>query len=248
VTTYAALRHATWLGGYDMTGDLNETSLDISLDELIADVFTTGVGVVGRRRIAGRENVEAMVKGLWQSAASGAVDPEAFTGLGSAVPPCTQSVSGAEGDVAYMWQPRKMRYQIGGKGGEIFPFELGLKSGKSGGGPAVGAVRGRVLKVGSVSGTGATGTVVQAGAVAADEFIYFVIHTFAIGTSFTLQLQSDDAVGFPSATTRATSPSITAVGGTWVARVAGPVTDTFWRINVSAASGTSSIAASVGIK
>lgn len=242
MSTYAALRHATWLGGYDYTGDTNDTTLDIAFDELAADRF----GNVGRQRIAGREAVEADVKGIWWSDTSVAPDPQAWAGQG-AVAPCTQSVSGAEGDVCYLWQPRQLRYQLFGKGGEVIPFELGLKSGKSGG-PAVGAVRGRVLKVGSVSGTGVTGTVVQAGAVAADEFLYFVIHCFAIGTSFTLQLQSDDASNFPSATTRATSPSITAVGGTWVTRVAGPVTDTWWRVNVSAASGTSSIAASVGIK
>jgi len=242
VTTYAALRHATWLGGYDYTTDTNETSLDIAYDELVVPRF----GNTSQERIAGREGVEGVVRGIWDSAESAAPDPQAWAANGTVVP-CTQSVSGAEGDVAYMWLTLQRKYQPFGEGGEVIPFELELKSGRLGG-AAVGAVRGRVLKVGSVSGTGATGTVVQAGAVAADEFVYFVIHCFAIGTSFTLQLQSDDDDGFASATTRATSPSITAVGGYWVTRVAGPITDDYWRINVSAASGTSSIAASVGIK
>src|SRR5262245_42134528 len=159
-----------------------------------------------------------MVRGIWFSDTSAAPDPQAWANQG-VVAPCTQSQSGAEGDVCYLWQPRQLRYQVFGKGDEVLPFELSLKSGRITG-PAVGAVRGRVLAVASVSGTGVIGSVVQAGAVAADEFIYFVIHTFAIGTSFTLQLQSDNASNFPSATTRATSPSITAVGGTWVTRVA----------------------------
>lgn len=240
--TYAVLDHATWLGGYNYTADTNQTTLDIAYDEL--DVPRHGNR--GKERIAGRESVEGGVEGIWYSAASAAPDPQAWAGQGLVVP-CTQSVAGAEGDVAYMWQPRQFSYELFGKGGEVLPFKLGLKSGRITG-PAVGAVRGRVLKVGTVSATGATGTVVQAGAVAADEYLYFVIHCFAIGTSFTLQLQSDDASNFPSATTRATSPSITAVGGTWVTRVAGPITDTWWRVNVSAVSGTSTIAASVGIK
>lgn len=243
MSTYAALSHATWLGGFDYTGHTNETSLDIALDELDVPRF----GNSGRERIAGREAVEAMVRGIWDSDTAAAPDPEAWAARGTVVP-CTQSVSGAEGDVAYMWLPLHRRYQLGGEGGEVLPFELELKSGRQPGGAAVGAVRGRVLAVADVSGTGVIGSVVQAGAVASDEFLYFVVHCFEIGTSFTLQLQSDDDDGFPSATTRATSPSITAVGGYWVTRVAGPVTDDYWRVNVSAASGTSSIAASVGIK
>jgi hypothetical protein len=243
MTTYAATHHATWLAGYNMTGDTNQTSLDITYDELDTTVF----GNSARNRIAGLESVESTVAGLWQSGA-GSVDEAVFTGLGSTVPPCTQSVSGAEGDVAWLWQPRKLTYSQGGKIGEVYPFELGMAASKSGG-PSVGAVRGRVLKApGDISATGVTGSVVQAGAVAADEYLYVVVHTFSIGTSFTLQIQSDSASNFPSATTQVTVGSITATGGTWATRLAGPITDDYWRVNVSAVSGTSSIAVAIGIK
>lgn len=245
MATYAAVAHTTWVSGYDLTGDTRGTSLDIEYDELDNTVF----GSTGRRRIAGLEQVESTVSGPWQSAASGAIDPTVFTGLGSTVEVVTQTVSGTEGDVAWLWQARKFSYKIGGELGEVFPYEMKMMSTKGAGATSVGAVRGRLLKAkGNISGTGTTGSVVQVGAVTSGQYLYFVIHCFSIGTSFTLQLQSDNASNFPSATTQATSPSITGTGGTWVTRVAGPITDDYWRINVSAATGTSQIAASVGIK
>jgi hypothetical protein len=65
MTTYAATHHATWLAGYNMTGDTNQTSLDITYDELDTTVF----GNSARNRIAGLESVESTVAGLWQSGA-----------------------------------------------------------------------------------------------------------------------------------------------------------------------------------
>lgn len=242
---YAALLHTTWVAGYDFTGDTNETTLDISFDELQATPF----GSTGRVKTAGWETVDGAVRGFWD-AGSNAVDANAFTGLGNTVQVVTQTQSGAEGDVAWMYQGKKFRYQLGGPAGEILPFELDIKSSKGNGGTAsVGSVRGGVLKAkGNISGTGVAGSVMQVGAVAAGQYLYCSLHTFAIGTSFTLQIQSDNASNFPSATTQMTTSSITAVGGTWVTRVPGPITDDYWRVNVSAVSGTSQIAVAIGIK
>jgi hypothetical protein len=243
--SYAVLNHTTYVSGYDLTGDTNGTSLDIEYDEL--DVTVNGN--TGRNRIAGLESVESTVTGPWQSAASGAIDPTIFTGLGSNREVVTQTPTGTEGDVAWLWQARKFKYQIGGQLGEVFPYEMTMMSTKGSGTTSVGAVRGRLLKAeGDISGTGVTGSVVEAGAVASGQYLYCAVHCFSIGTSFTLQIQSDTASNFPSATTQMTTSSITATGGTWVTRVAGPITDTFWRVNVSAASGTSQIAVAIGIK
>jgi hypothetical protein len=245
VGTYAALDHTTWVSGYDLTGDTNGTSLDIEYDELDTTVF----GNNARQRIAGLEQVESTVKGPWQSAASGAIDPTVFTGLGSTVEVVTQTPTGTEGDVAWLWQAKKFSYTIGGQIGEVFPYEMKMLSTKGSGTTSVGAVRGRLLVApAEISGTGVAGSVVEAGAVASGEYLYCAVHCFTIGTSFTLQIQSDTASNFPSATTQMTTSSITATGGTWVTRVAGPITDTFWRVNVSAVSGTSEIAVAIGIK
>lgn len=241
---YAALRHTTWVAGYDFTGDTNFTLLDISYDELESTPF----GSTGRVKTAGWENVEGAVRGFWD-AGSNAVDANAFTGLGNTVQVVTQTQSGTDGDVAWLYQGKKFRYQVGGNAGEILPFELDIKGAKGNGTTSVGAVRGALLKSkGNISATGVTGSVVQAGAVASGQYLYCAVNTFAIGTSFTLQIQSDNASNFPSPATQMTTSSITAVGGTWVTRVAGPITDDYWRVNVSAITGTSQIAVAIGIK
>jgi hypothetical protein len=112
----------------------------------------------------------------------------------------------------------------------------------------VGVVRGGVAKAkGNVSSTGATGSVQQLGDVAANEFLYATLHVFSAGTTITVQVQSDDNSGFSSPTTRATFSGVTTAGGNWVTRVAGAITDTYWRFNVSAVTGTFSIAGAIGI-
>jgi hypothetical protein len=244
VATYAALAHTTWAGGYDFTGDLNYTTLQLRRDALERTVF----GSTARNRLAGLQDVQSSVRGYWDSA-SNAVDPTVFPRLGGTLQAVTQTVSGTEGDVAYLYQAKYFSYEMFGQVGEVVPFSLALQGARGNGTLSVGAVRGRLLvDKGTISGTGTTGSAIQVGAVGASQYLYCAIQCFAIGTSFTLQIQSDNASNFPSATTQMTSDSITAVGGYWVTRVAGPITDDWWRVNVSAASGTSTIAVAIGIK
>lgn len=230
----------TYVSGYDMTTDLNEVNLSASGDEL--DTTTFG-GAGYRSRIGGLRTVEAQLNGFWQSAASAAVDPQVFPNLGTADVPVTMAFDDAEGSAAYLFLGGRFNYTLGGEIGAVLPFQLGMM-----GTNAVGLARGMIVKgKGNISGTGATGSVVQLGAVATGQYLYAVVHTFSIGTSFTLQIQSDDAAGMASPTTQITLGSVTAVGATWGTRVAGPITDTHYRVNVSAASGTSQIAVAVGI-
>lgn len=243
--SYAALAHTTWVGAHDFTADTNATSLRLSREPL--DSTTFGVGRVGRSRVAGLASVESSVDGFWQAGA-GQVDDAVIAALGGAVQVVTQTVDGTEGCVAYMYQAREIDYTQFGPLGQLVPFTLGIQGAKGAAG-SVGAPRGRLLVAkGTISSTGVAGSVVQAGAVAAGQFLYCAVHCFAIGTSFTLQVQSDDAANFSSPTTRMTIGSITAADGYWGTRVAGPITDDHWRVNVSAASGTSTIAVSIGIK
>lgn len=242
--TYAALSHTTWVDGYDMTGDLNETKLQIQYDPQVKTVF----GNTAQNRAAGLETVDATVNGF-ADFATGAVDPTIMANLKN-LKTVTQTVSGTAGDRAYIWQAKDLSYQLFDQVGAMAPFSLSLMSARGASqGLSVGAVRGNLLKAkGTISATGATGSTIQVGAVGATQFLYCAVHVFSIGTSFTLQIQSDDSSGMSSPTTRMTTPSITAVGGTWVTRVAGAITDDWWRVNVSAVSGTSTIAVAIGIK
>ena len=64
---------------------------------------------------------------------------------------------------------------------------------------------------------------------------------------YPLTIESDDNGSFTSATTRATIGPLTATGGTWVTRVAGAITDDYYRFNVTAITGTFSVGAAFGI-
>lgn len=245
MSTYAALAHTCWVAGYDLGTDL--TSMTLPIEYVALD--DTRFGMTGRSRISGLESVTSDVGGYMQLG-SGLVEESVWGQLSSARQAVTETSDGTAAQTAYMFEARHFRFQlVGGNVGDVAPFMLSMRGVSGNGTLSVGAVRGKVLKPkGAVSATGVTGSVVQVGAVGSTQYLYAVLHTFAIGTSFTLQIQSDDNSGMTSPTTRMTIGSITSTGGTWATRVAGPITDDWWRVNVSAASGTSTIAVSIGIK
>lgn len=241
MATFALTDATCWVGGYDFTGDTNQLTVNISAEELDSTTFGSG-GY--RSRQAGLRTVSATLNGFWSSATSAAPDPQMFPDLGVADRVVTAGPDDAEGSVAYFFQAGKFSADMFGAVGELVPFTLNM-SGTNG----VGAVRGTVLKAkGDVSATGATGTATELGAVGSGEYLYAVCHVFSAGTTITAVLESDVDNTFASATTQATFGPITTTGGTWATRVAGPITDTWYRLRVTAVTGTFSIAAAAGIQ
>lgn len=236
-----ALTDATcWIGGYDFTGDLNQINLQASADELDATTFGSG-GF--RQRIAGLRTVQASLAGYWYSDSSAAPDPHVMPDLGTSDRVVTVAPDDAEGTVAYLFQGGKFSTQMFGQIGSVTPFSVEVM-----GTNAVGLVRGQVLKAkGNVNSTGATGTALELGEVASGQYLYAVFHVFSAGTTVTAVLESDEADDFATATTRATFGPITTTGGTWATRVAGPITDTWYRLRVSGITGTFQIAGAAGI-
>lgn len=232
-----ALTDATvWMGGYDWTTDTNDVTMTVSCEELECTTFGSG-GT--KARVAGLKDVEASVNGFWQSTP----DAEAAARLGTANLPITVSDTAAEGSIAYFAQVGEFKYSAFGSIGELTPFTLDAR----GTGP-YGAIRGKAaLAKTTITTTGAKGTAVQLGAVGSTQYLYAVVHCFSAGTTVTAKIQSDDNAGFTSATDRITLSAITATGGTWVARLAGPITDTYFRFNVSAITGSFSLAGAIGI-
>lgn len=243
MAAFALLDATAHIGGYDFTGDSNKLTIAAEVD----DLETTTFGATGyRSRVGGLRDVEAELAGFWQSAAAQAVDPEVFGDLGTADRACTFSNSGSvEASVAWLCQLGKFSYELFGAVGEVAPFSLAMM-GTSG----VGLVRGQVARArGNVSATGVLGSVLNLGAPTAGQYVYVAVHVFTAGTTVTLQLQSDTASGFPSATTQATIGPLAAAGGTWMTRLAGPFAgETHWRLNVSAITGTFNLAAAVAVQ
>jgi hypothetical protein len=110
-------------------------------------------------------------------------------------------------------------------------------------------VRGFLLKgMATVSAAGATGTALQLGAVSAGQYLYASFHVFTAGTTITGVVESDADNTFGSATTQITFGPYTTVGGRWGVRVAGPVTDTWYRLRLTTCTGSFVIACAAGIQ
>lgn len=246
MSTFAANNITTWFGGYDMTADLNQTTMPIELEALDSTTFGPVGTRTARSRKAGLEDISSQVAGFWQAGA-GSVDEAAFAALGGSVQVITHSHDGAEGSPAYFYQARTFSYQVFGDVGQLVPFSLMAQASKGNGSPGV--IRGVVLKtLADVSATGAAGTANEIGAVGSSEYLYAALHVIDPGTTVTAVLESDSDDTFASATTRATFGPITVASGTWATRVAGPITDTWYRLRVTAITGTASIACVAGIK
>lgn len=228
-------------GGHDFTAETNKVMLSGDFNELNATTF----GSQGwRERKAGLRDVKASMEGFWASAASDAVDPEAFNNLGVMDRVLTVSPAGVEAQPAYLTRFGQFAYNINGTVGELLPFTLGMS-----GSNKEGLVRGQLAAgKGAVSATGALGSPVQVGPVGASQFLYASFHVLGTpGTTITVTVQSDNAVGFPSATDVATIGPLTAAGGTWMTRVAGALTDDWFRFNVSAITGTFTVAGAIAV-
>lgn len=242
MATFALTDAFVYVGGHDFTGDSNQLSLSCEGEQLDKTTF----GSAGWREHAlGLKTSALNVSGFWQSATADAVDPEIFPNLGVAGRVTTISDIQTEGQPAYMLQAMKHQYQLLGQIGELAPFSV-----QGGCSDGVGVVRGQLAKEkGSVSGTGAIGTALNLGAVGASQFVYATLHLFGTaGTTITVVVESDDASNFPSATTRITFGPLTASGGTWGTRVAGSITDTWWRARVTAITGTWTVGCAIGIQ
>lgn len=241
MTAAPLLNSTIYVGGHDFTADTNKGMF--SADAAVNDA-TTFASQGWKEGKGGLKSFEASLEGFWASATADAVDPEIFPRLGVADEVASVAPTGAEGGPCYICQASKLQYSLFGEIGQLIPFALGL-----GGSNTQGAVRGLLAKAkGEVSATGATGTALQLGAASADQFVYAAVHVFGTpGTTITIKVQSDNASNFPSATDIATIGPLTAAGGTWMTRVAGPITDDWFRINVSAITGTFTIAGAVGV-
>jgi hypothetical protein len=228
-----------YVGGHDFTGDSNAARIAAEAERLETQTF----GSSGWKTcIGGLKDVAAEIDGFAQYGATD-VDPEVFNNLGVSQVFTVADVE-TEDEVAYMFQAAHYSYEQFGQLGVVAPFSV-----KGQGKDGVGLVQGQLAKArGTVGATGATGTALELGAASSSQFLYATFHVFSAGTTITAVVESDEDNTFGSATTRITFGPITAAGGTWGTRVAGAITDTWYRLRVTAITGSFSIACAVGIQ
>lgn len=228
--------------GRDFTADTNQVSLTAEADDHDVTTFGSARVTKFRSRIAGLKSAAANISGFWDAAP----DLAAWEGLAVADRVALISPTGTPGDVAYMVRAGMFSYEMFGEVGEPAPFSLSLSSTNT-----EGMVRGRLLAAPdtTLNATGVAGVADQVlPAVVSGQYLHGAFQVVgAPGTTITAMVESAAAGDFTGATTRFTFGPLTAAEGLWAVRVAGPITDTHYRLRVTAITGTFTVAAAIGI-
>jgi hypothetical protein len=234
----AVLTDATiWAHDFNLSTSSNKVTLHASVKDQDATTFG-GNGYTAR--LAGLRDTECKLEGFWD----GLSDASTYTNFGIFDQVVTVAPTSAEGARGYMYQAGRTDYEFFDAVGNVIPFKFTAL-----GSNTVGLIRGLVVDApGSISATGVTGTPQQVGAGGAGKFLYAAYHVFTAGTTMTIQVQSSATLG-GTYVTRGTFPAFTAVGGYWLTRVdASAITDSWWRLNVSAITGTFNGAGSIAVQ
>lgn len=251
MTTIALLDVASYVGGHDFTGDSNSTLLTLDRVPLDRSTFRSG----GWTQLTGGLRSATFAQSGWWAPGTVSVDAAAFAQLGQTEQVHTMAPQEVEGGVAYIWQAQRFNYQMfDAEVGGLAPYSL-----TSQGSTSVGVVRGKLAVApwdGSTaaavtySATGQAGSAVELSAVDEGQSVYAAVHILGTpGTTVTLELESDTTADFDDdPTVRASIGPLTTAGGTWVTPIAGPITDTWWRVNIDAITGSFTIAVALGVQ
>jgi hypothetical protein len=208
------------MGGYNLSGYSNNVALNSEVEMLDDTVFgTSGT----RSNKPGLKNITFTAGMFWDTA----LDAMMFGRIGATSEVISCAPEGnVEGDTSYLFKAFQGVYNpMGGGVGEIMRGDL---DGKAAGVPLV---RGYLMATGAKVASG-NGTGGLYGAVSATQRIYSALHVVAISGSavptITCIIESDDAAGFATPTTRLTHDAMIAIGSNWK-EAAGPITDTYWR-------------------
>lgn len=225
-------------GGIDLTGQSNKFDLKAKFATKDKTVFgPAGIGSAGWNEIqAGLGSATVAVSGLWEAGDLSKVDDATWAALGSnssfsAYPETTLGLA-TYGDPVYLLRMLTSEYRVGESPGELAPFSL---SGESDGVVARGV---GVHPSGAARGVNGSGTVVQYLAVPAGRHMWAALHVLSVaGTAaptLTVTVQSAPTLAFAAPTDRIVFAAATARGGQYL-NVAGPITDTFWRVSFAVA-------------
>lgn len=245
MSSFSLINCSCFVHSYDFTTDVNSMNIKIDVDDQDSTTFQSG-GY--KKRVGGLRNVESELQGFWQAgdiAVTGVPDTYAFPALGVANRLVTITPSETAGDVAYMYQAGAFTYEAFGDIGNVTPFTLNMSNTH-----ADGLIRGRLVNArGDVSATGVLGDVI-AMTPTVGQYLYAGLHIFSAGTTITVQIQSDDNSDFSDPTTRGTFTALTSAGGYWLTKVDASAwtSETHWRMNVSAITGTFNVAGVIALQ
>lgn len=216
-----------YVDGYDLKSETNMVRLEAIKEVKDRSVFGN---TYRNRAMAGLADVNFQAAGFHSTAQ----DTEFRANWAqndtctSVYVPATGGATVAVGDLAWFFKGVAPKYTVGGAHGEDLMWTLEAQ----GGAGAYGPLKGWVLEPGLVAKTAdANGTGYQCGAIVSGQYLYAMLHVTSVSASdsIVVTIESDDNADFTSATTRITFDSLSAVGAAMATRVAGPITDDYWR-------------------
>lgn len=213
-----------YVSSFDLSGDMNALALTYAAEMKDNTTF----GATTRINKAGLKSIVAQHEGLWDSNGTDQPDDVFFSRIGTANVPVTISPqTGADGEVAFLFQAVHGEYTPGAPVGELYAFTVSMEG--DNGAPLV---RGMVLHPATARTATGNGTAMQLGAVSATQDVYATLHVIAAsGTNPTLDVtvRSDDNSGMTTPTTRLTFTQATGITSEWKS-AAGAITDDYWRV------------------
>jgi hypothetical protein len=216
-----------FVGAYDITGRSNE--VNVTLDKEIKDRSYFGAGAAHVKG-TGLEMATITAKGYHDSS----IDIErTYHGTDTPVSffiPASSGAAVVAGDRAIFFKALEAGYARGAPFGDDALFNFAAVGDQLGYPVGVGYVLNPGLVAVTADNTPAA-SIVELTAVTASQYLYGVLHVTSVSTADTIivTIQSDSLVGFGSPATQITFASKAAIGSEYAVRVAGPITDTFWR-------------------
>ena len=219
-----------YVAQYDLSGNSNEVSLDYGAELKDITVF----GQPTRQRIAGLKTIRLSAKGFWEAQAQAAQvpakpDDALYGSLGLADVPISVGDLAANGDVGFFFKGIEGNYKPGfGQMGDVLPFSFDADS------RGLPVIRGQALNLVAQTVTG-NNTGVQLGAVSATQKIWAAAHVIAwagsAAPSLVLRVQSSATQGGAYTTRLTFATTFLGFGSEFAVAVAGPFTDTWWRLD-----------------
>lgn len=213
-------------GGADLTTLNNQIALNAEAESKETTAFVAS-GDVWHEEISGIKSVSLNASGQWEAGDASKVDDDAFGNFGTVGAVSVCPATAADAALAWLTQYNRRQYQLLGAVGDVAPWSWQANG-------AWPLVRGQVLHAPTARTSTGTGTAVQLGAVSATQRLYVALHVFSVsGTSsptLTVAIQSDNAGGFGSPATVTTLTAATAISSQ-ITRVAGPITDDYFRVS-----------------
>ncbi|WP_204013996.1 hypothetical protein [Sphaerimonospora thailandensis] len=225
------LNSRIFAGAADLTGQSNKVELACEVEDKDVTAFKpAGDPDAGWAEVlGGLASTSISASGQWEAGDPGRVDDESWAALAgrSRHPWTICPVSAAVGELAWVAEALRTEYTLGDAVGEVAPWEAQA----SGTAPLL---RGQVAHPpGTARTASGSGVALNLGALTAGQRVCASLHVLSVaGTAapvITARVESSGTSGFATATTRATFAAAGTPGGQ-VARVAGPVTDTWWRL------------------